>query len=956
MSEPRTSGTLTPEEFKRARDIFESALARPVGERRAFAERACDGNTRLIAEIEQMLAGHQSPHALFDRAIPPESAFTDWRRGDMAGAGSRAASSCSTCVAPLAPTDRFCRSCGSPTTSTASGEEGRFRAGALFAGRFRIVAALGRGGMGEVYRAHDLELGQPVALKFLTSWRSDERARTRLRREVRLARQIAHPNVCRVYDIGEAQGDLYLTMEYIDGEDLAALLTRIGRVPADKGVEIARKLCAGLAAAHARGVLHRDFKPANIMIDGRGEVRIMDFGLAATAEHLETAEVRSGTPAYMAPEQLSGREATPKSDLYALGLVLYELFTGRIPFPVHDLHELQRHRASRPSTTPSTLIPDLGPQVERAILRCLEPDPALRPGSALEVSATLPGGDPLAEALAAGETPSPEMVAAAGSNEALRPAVALALLACIGAGLTAAVLLAERAQVLGRLPLNYPPEVLTQKARDIVQSVGHDWRPADTASGFRGEDGWLQSVAAAMPLEASRADWDRRLAVAPHPVSFWYLQSDAPLVPRATAGRVEFQQRVSTARNVELKLGLDGGLLMFRASQPGAGAPPGQGSRRPGWPDFFEAAHLPASAFMRVDPDTPSTATSEIRLAWEGPDPRLTGTSVRVEARERNGQPVAFEVVSPWAKTTPAPALPPASEPLPITVLSLALLACAWFFAYRNVKAGRSDIRGALIVAVFALASGEASRRLRAHEPFGDTGAQAFLFGITAGLWYLAFEPWVRRRWPQALVTSSRALAGRWRDPVVARDILVGLLAGLAISCARHALYLAFTPVGSLRGGTFQLALDQLMGTRFVAATVLFAASDAIRVGLVMFFLLFVCRVILRKPTLATIGYFALMSAWAVPDFIQGNWIGGCINLLINGASVLIMIRFGLLAVTAWAFFGKLIDYGIVTTHVGDWYGESSLVVMVIVSGAAMWACRTSLGNRPLISPPPAAG
>src|SRR5262249_50840867 len=183
---------------------------------------------------------------------------------------------------------------------------------AFIAGRFRIVARWGGGGMGEVYRADDLELQQPVALKFLTMFRSDERVRARLRSEVRLARRISHPNVCRVHDIGEAGGDLYLTMEYVDSEDLAALLKRIRRIPLDTGVEIARKLCAGLAAAHARGVLHRDFKPANIMIGSRSDVRIMDFGLAAIVSESDAADIRSGTPAYMAPEQLAGREATAR--------------------------------------------------------------------------------------------------------------------------------------------------------------------------------------------------------------------------------------------------------------------------------------------------------------------------------------------------------------------------------------------------------------------------------------------------------------------------------------------------------------------------------------------------------------------------------------------------------------------------------------------------------------------
>jgi serine/threonine-protein kinase len=175
-----------------------------------------------------------------------------------------------------------------------------FQTGALVAQRYRIVHLLGHGGMGEVYRADDLVLGQTVALKFLPATAtSSPSARSGFRNEVRIARQISHPNVCRVYDIGEAEGVTYLSMEYVDGEDLASLLRRIGRLPQDKALEIARQLCAGLAAAHDKGVIHRDLKPANIMLDGKGHVRISDFGLAGVAEHIR--DIRSGTPTYMAP-------------------------------------------------------------------------------------------------------------------------------------------------------------------------------------------------------------------------------------------------------------------------------------------------------------------------------------------------------------------------------------------------------------------------------------------------------------------------------------------------------------------------------------------------------------------------------------------------------------------------------------------------------------------------------
>src|SRR5579862_1123696 len=241
---------------------------------------------------------------------------------------------CSTCGTELPTNGRFCSSCGRPASNTddvatidfindatlasptpprppssrSSSRppssvdyqltEGRFLPGRLVASRYRIIALLGRGGMGEVYRADDLTLGQAVAIKFLPEEATrDEGMRERFRNEVRIARRVSHPNVCRVYDVGEIEGQTFFTMEYIDGEDLASLLRRIGRLPQDKALEIARQLCAGLAAAHTKGVLHRDLKPGNIMLDGQGKLRITDFGLAGVAG--EVKDIRSGTPAYI---------------------------------------------------------------------------------------------------------------------------------------------------------------------------------------------------------------------------------------------------------------------------------------------------------------------------------------------------------------------------------------------------------------------------------------------------------------------------------------------------------------------------------------------------------------------------------------------------------------------------------------------------------------------------------
>jgi serine/threonine protein kinase len=329
---------------------------------------------------------------------------------------------CRQCSSEVEQTARFCSQCGSSLPSAASHAELsaadtigaadaltspiprnleaikiahvgkiRFVHGDLISDRYRIVSRVGRGGMGDVFRANDLTLGQPVALKFLSELNIDDFALERFRNEVRIARRISHPNICRVYDIGEVDGQLFLSMEYVDGEDLSSLLRRTGPLPRDRALEIARKICAGLVAAHNTGVLHRDLKPANIMLDARGEVRIMDFGLASLAHDIK--DIRSGTPAYMAPEQFAGKEVTTSSDIYALGLVLFELFTGNRAFEGKTYDKLAQSRRENTPNRLSTLVRDLDPSIQLVIIRCLEEKPEDRPSSAIIISAALPGAE-----------------------------------------------------------------------------------------------------------------------------------------------------------------------------------------------------------------------------------------------------------------------------------------------------------------------------------------------------------------------------------------------------------------------------------------------------------------------------------------------------------------------------------------------------------------------------------
>ncbi len=275
--------------------------------------------------------------------------------------------------------------------------------GAVLAGRYRIVSLAGRGAMGEVYRAEDLRLDQTVALKFLPPALADDPERlARLLNEVRIARQVSHPNVCRVYDVGETDGRPFLTMEFIAGEDLASLLRRKGRLPENEAFGIARQLCAGLAAAHERGVLHRDLKPSNVMVDDRGVARITDFGLAEAGVAIVGRKAREGTPSFMAPEQLAGTEVTQQSDIYALGLMLYEIFAGRSAFPEPGADPLAQRRTA-PPPAPASVARGVDPSVSRLVLRCLDPDPAQRPRTARAVTAALPGGLPLGAALAAAQ-------------------------------------------------------------------------------------------------------------------------------------------------------------------------------------------------------------------------------------------------------------------------------------------------------------------------------------------------------------------------------------------------------------------------------------------------------------------------------------------------------------------------------------------------------------------------
>jgi len=298
---------------------------------------------------------------------------------------------CSRCGSENPPDSRFCRKCAAPLPS---GEEGAVPAtktltlpvselerGTLFAGRYEIIEELGRGGMGRVYKALDRKIKEVVALKIIKPEIStDKNAVARFHNELKLARRISHRNVCRMYDLGEEGLSRFITMEYVEGENLKRFIKRSGGLTIGKAVSIARQVGEGLAEAHHLGIIHRDLKPQNIMIDAEGSTRILDFGISRflEGEGMTTQGIMIGTPHYMSPEQAELGEVDERSDIYALGVILFEMVTGRLPFQGKTPLSVAMKHKGQPPPDPRDLNPQVPEGLSRVILKCLAKDKTRR--------------------------------------------------------------------------------------------------------------------------------------------------------------------------------------------------------------------------------------------------------------------------------------------------------------------------------------------------------------------------------------------------------------------------------------------------------------------------------------------------------------------------------------------------------------------------------------------------
>jgi len=609
-----------------------------------------------------------------------------------------------------------------------------------------------------------------------------------------------------------------------------------------------------------------------------------------------------------------------------------------------DLMRMQE-RAEPASMT--TLAKELDPAVERVVMRCLNPDPRQRPASALAVSAALPGGDPLAAALAAGETPSPELVAAAGETEGLRPVIALAWLAAALAFLVATGIVGPKITLSAEVPLDIPPAALAHQARLMIDGFGYTTRPFDTAFGFDDSAIYRNYLKGHPDLAAKR--WRNPAAGLPPLVRFWYRES-----PQDLTGTHEFDtipdyfnppQEISGM--IRLRTDPEGRLLDLDAVPPQKESP--AASAAPfDWNRLFTAAGLNIALWKPAEPEWTPLANWDSRAAWTGVDP-VTGSALRVEAAAWRGTPVFFRIIGDWTKPERIQPATPGQGGTPVVLLVIIYLvfAAACFIAWFNHKQGKEDRRGALTLATLYFVLMAGGRYLAtAHsasteeiDTFWRVVGLALINGGLAWILYLALEPWVRRRWPHTMIGWTRYAAKGIRDPLVGRDLLIGIAAGSLFAVATYVQVVCHGP-----GSAPNLpAFEALVGVRYSVYLLTSSLCNSIFTALFFLFLFFVLRVLLRRQWLATIVFIALATL-----FISGasfDWIDNLFHIAYAALFAFLLLRFGLLALMVAVAVEDVL--GNVPWTAGP--SAINLAALALVTIPAVYAFRTSLAGRPLL-------
>jgi len=698
-----------------------------------------------------------------------------------------------------------------------------------------------------------------------------------------------------------------------------------------------------------------------VMIDGEGRVRITDFGLAVRPQEGGAAEV-VGTPAYMAPEQFDGRPATPQTDLYSLGLILYETYTGQRALEAVTWDGWKSQHSQVEPRSPEKLERDVDEPVARAILRCLEKDPAKRPRTALGLAASLPGGDPVAAALAAGETPSPQMVADSGGEGALSPRAAWGWLAGFAA-LTAALLaIGPAACDLGLAPLTMNEDVLEARARDVLTTLGYTTPPRDHAA-------WLGRDYDAMLWRSHNepsTHWRHDYAQAGPPIVLAYRQSPRLMTPASGFGVGAEDPPMSVSGMASLALDARGRLRAFAMLPPQldsslATVPPAHTA------ELFALAGLDTAAFHEVPPVWVPLPAFDARREWVGPLPWLASASpdgrpvlARVTAAWWRGRPVSFAVRGPWERPLRQEVGRRTGNAIAGTVFLVLVMVTIVFgiaMGRRRLEGGHGDWPGGLRLGMFILTCRIAQWAVVAHhtlDPQTEFNALAIVTGVglvqAAFMFflYLAVEPLVRKHTPELLIGWARVLQGRFGDPRVGRDVLVGMVFG-AVTLLSLALVNALptwvpfhgqTPIpphyGALAGGRYFLgALLDMPGQILVPMLALFAGW-------------FLLRLLLRRALLAAIALAVLIALSALGAENPALEVP---NALLFGALMAwLIVRYGLLALASAWLFRSLLSLTPLPFTSSSPYAFQAVVGLTIVLALVFWAFRTSLGGRPLFA------
>ncbi len=914
-----------PERWQQIKDLINAALELAVGDREKFLRQTCGEDHELRREVERLLASYPGGDSFLEAPAA--------RIPALAAAMPQAS-------------DTLHRT---------------FVAGTILASRYRIIGLLGKGGMGEVYKAEDIKLGQMVALKFLPDrMERDKDALARFHNEAKVARQVAHPNVCRVFDIGEIDGRHFLSMEFINGDDLSSLLRRIDRFSYERAIEISRQLCIGLAAIHNQGILHRDFKPANVIVDGNGKARITDFGIAGLAEEIARESVRAGTPAYMSPEQITGKGVSVRSDIYSLGLVLYEIFTGKQAFTGHSLPDLLRKQQMETPTTPSELVKGFDPLVEQVIFQCLEKSPQHRPASALHVAMALPGGNPLQVALEAGQTPSPEMVAATPKKGALKPAIALA---CLLGGI--AMLIFCMAASMKVAPQNLIPfaksaEVLSARANEVVARLGYTDAPAERWHRFYLDTAYVNEVR----QHPSPENWEK--ISSGQPLVFTFIERHSPQkfdIWLAGNGFWLFEPQTKGGMRT-ISLDTRGRLVEFSAA-PAQYTGTSATQLIADFAPAFSAAELDPAKFNEAPPNWTPPHACDARRAWEGVMPDHPEIPLRIEAASFQGRIVYFQLIYPWTR-------PNVTEFDQMTtrdwagvfllaVLLGGTLIAAIFLARRNLRSGSADRNGAFRTAlvVFGLIFFGWLFSM-SHTPsfFPELNrishAIRIALYIAAGTWlaYLALEPIVRRNFSDLIVSWNRLLVGDWQDPLVGRDALLGALWGIGHLVLIYASLLAERFFRNSHN--LFLEPNSLIGLRSSMSMVFVSVGSGIVSGFMIICFLVILFLLLRRRSYAVLILFLAMTTLEMLLFTP-SLIGAPFTLISSALSCLVISRLGLVAtIVSQGVFVWLLTT-LFTLDFSAWYATEMFVNLFLAAALLGYGVKVSLAGQSLFGPAPLA-